>query len=109
VSGNTQVPPAVLLPAENLALTVARAQLERGENPPVNTTAALVAALDRLTRLGRPEGCGQCDGGLISIGECNCGSPADSSIGFAHERLCGYEPCPNGCWEKLHPSPETER
>ena len=38
-----------LLPAENLALTVARAQLQRGENPPINTTAALVLALDRLT------------------------------------------------------------
>lgn len=38
-----------LLPAESMALTVARAQLERGENPPPNTTAMLVMALDRLT------------------------------------------------------------
>jgi hypothetical protein len=38
-----------LLPAEDLALKVARAQLGRGENPPRNTTAALVLALDRLT------------------------------------------------------------
>ncbi len=39
---------AVLLPAENIALTVAREQLRRGEDPPVNTTTVLVMALDRL-------------------------------------------------------------
>lgn len=33
-------------PPENMAL--ARSQLHRGENPPVNTTAMLVMALDRL-------------------------------------------------------------
>jgi hypothetical protein len=38
-----------LSPTEGLALKVARAQLLRGENPPVNTTAVLVLALDRLT------------------------------------------------------------
>lgn len=38
-----------LHPAETMALTVARAQVRRGENPPLNTTAMLVMALDRLT------------------------------------------------------------
>lgn len=37
-----------LLPAENMALTVARAQVARGENPPINTTTVLMMALDRL-------------------------------------------------------------
>lgn len=49
----------------------------------------------------RRPACGECDRGLIAIGRCNCGSPADASISFMHERLCGYEPCPNGCWDKL--------
>jgi hypothetical protein len=40
---------AVLLPAESMAVTVARAQLERGDNPTPNTTALLLATLDRLT------------------------------------------------------------
>lgn len=44
-----------LLPAENIALTVARAQLGRGENPPINTTTALVMALDRLTSIERED------------------------------------------------------
>lgn len=38
-----------LVPAESMALTVARAQCERGDNPPLNTTHMLVLALDRLT------------------------------------------------------------
>lgn len=42
-------PAATLLPAERIALTIARAQLARGENPPINTTAALALALERLT------------------------------------------------------------
>ena len=48
--------------------------------------------------------CGECEDGLIPIGRCNCGSPADASIGYMHERLCGFEPCPNGCWDRLHVS-----
>jgi hypothetical protein len=43
--------------------------------------------------------------GLIPVDGCNCGSPADESVNYAHERLCGFEPCPNGCWDKLHPEP----
>jgi hypothetical protein len=37
-----------LRPAENMALTVARAQLDRGENPPRNITAMLLATVERL-------------------------------------------------------------
>jgi hypothetical protein len=47
--------PSGLIPAERLALTVARAQIERGDNPPVNITTVLVMTIDRLT--GGP---GQC-------------------------------------------------
>jgi hypothetical protein len=47
--------PSGLIPAERLVLTVARAQLERGDNPPINITTALVMTIDRL--LGGP---GQC-------------------------------------------------
>lgn len=47
--------PSGLIPAERLALTVARAQLERGDNPPPNITTVLVMTIDRL--LG---GTGQC-------------------------------------------------
>lgn len=37
-----------LEPAEHMALTVAQAQLKRGENPPLNVTAVLVLAIERL-------------------------------------------------------------
>lgn len=42
-------PSAQLHPAENMALTVARARLERGDSPEPNTTGMLIMALDRLT------------------------------------------------------------
>lgn len=53
--------PVKLLPAENMALTVARAQVERGDEVPPNTTAMLVMILDRLTghrdyTAGAPDG-----------------------------------------------------
>lgn len=38
----------LLMPAENMALIVARAQVERGENPTQNVSTVLVMALDRL-------------------------------------------------------------
>lgn len=38
-----------LKPAESMALTVARTQVERGDNPQFSVTALLVLALDRLT------------------------------------------------------------
>lgn len=47
--------PVKLEPAENIALTIARAQIARGENPPLNTTVMLVIALDRLTGAGGGE------------------------------------------------------
>ncbi|KKL23688.1 hypothetical protein LCGC14_2422890 [marine sediment metagenome] len=38
----------LLLPAENMVLTVARAQVERGATPTLSISAVLVMALDRL-------------------------------------------------------------
>lgn len=38
----------LLLPAERMALTVALAQVGRGESPPPNTSAVIVMALARL-------------------------------------------------------------
>lgn len=38
-----------LLPAESMALTVALAQVRRGDTPPPNTAAVCVLALARLT------------------------------------------------------------
>ena len=48
--GHTETPDkfSVLLPAERMALSVAQAQLQRGENPPINVTTVLVMALERL-------------------------------------------------------------
>lgn len=53
--GDREPLPSGLIPAERLALTVARAYLERGDNPPPSITAILVMTIDRL--LGGP---GQC-------------------------------------------------
>jgi hypothetical protein len=39
---------SALLPAESLVMTVARAQIERGENPKINTTIVLLLTVDRL-------------------------------------------------------------
>lgn len=44
----TDYTPSALTQAERLALTVARAQLERGDNPTHNITAVLVMTIDRL-------------------------------------------------------------
>lgn len=38
-----------LLPAEHIAYTVSKSQIGRGENPPRNTTAALLLAVERLS------------------------------------------------------------
>ncbi len=38
-----------LLPGESIALTVALAQVRRGETPPPNTAAVCVLALARIT------------------------------------------------------------
>lgn len=53
--------------------------------------------------------CGQCVDGLVDVADvadvnrCTCGSPADESVNYMHERHCGTEPCPNGCWWALNP------
>lgn len=70
-----------LLPAESIALTVARAQLERGENPPINMTATLVLALDRLSAPEEPP--------------CDCGVPALEGAG-QHAAGCSALPAPEG-------------
>ncbi len=44
-----------LSPAASIALTVASAQLRRGENPPINITAALVLELEALREGRDPE------------------------------------------------------
>lgn len=42
------MPDAVLLPAESIALTVALAQVQRGEHPSPNVTAMCVLTLARI-------------------------------------------------------------
>ena len=42
---------SVLLPAEKMVLTIARAQIERGDEVPPSTTAFLVLALERIAEL----------------------------------------------------------
>jgi hypothetical protein len=55
-------------------------------------------AEDEVERRAGRAACRECLGsGLIPVGRCNCGSPADISVGYMHERLCGYEQCPAGC------------
>jgi len=44
---------AALLPAESIALTVALAQVERGEQPTPNVTAVCIYALARVARVAR--------------------------------------------------------
>lgn len=43
-----------LLPAERIALTVARAAVDRGEPPGINVATVLVMALERLSTLQPP-------------------------------------------------------
>ncbi len=42
---------SLLLPAENMALTIAREQVGRGEPPTLNVGMVLVMALDRIVEL----------------------------------------------------------
>ena len=39
---------SALLPVESMTLTVARGQLQRGENPEINITTMLVMTIERL-------------------------------------------------------------
>ena len=41
--------------AMKIAMTIAKAQLDRGENPPINTTAAMVYWFDELIRAATGE------------------------------------------------------
>lgn len=38
-----------LEPYESMAVTIARGQIKRNENPPINTTAMLLVTIERLT------------------------------------------------------------
>lgn len=58
-----------LYPAESIALTVARAQTERGEAVPRNTATMLVMALDRLTggKDWTATECARCEGPVDTV------------------------------------------
>lgn len=53
----------------------------------------------------QPKTCGQCHDGVIRVDGCTCG---DGLPPHGHEPGCGYEECPNGCWDILHPQPATQ-
>lgn len=63
-----------------------------------------------LTRHGhhaapqQPRTCGQCQDGLIPVNGCTCG---DGLPPYGHEPGCGWEPCPGGCRDILHPPYQT--
>jgi hypothetical protein len=46
--------------------------------------------------------CGQCDGGLIPV-PAGTGCTCDPGPEGQHQPYCGFQPCPAGCWDKLHP------
>lgn len=51
--------------------------------------------------------CRECnDTGLVDVDRCNCAVGPSGYYGM-HERYCGTEPCPAGCWDRLHPEPEA--
>lgn len=84
-----------------------RRNVRRIDVLPVSRTVSSILRYNRVQVTEILVGlCSACDGGLVAIGGCNCASPADVSVGYMHERLCGFEPCPNGCWDKLHPVAE---
>ena len=68
----------------------ARKPSGRAEDARVNAAAVLALAVT----------CGRCEHGLVDTDGCNCGGGLD---GYGHEPLCRVEPCPDGCWERLHP------
>lgn len=84
---------SAILPAGLRGLRPARQEQEpRGRRP--------VEPLDldeRITRYRTP-GCPICAGhrGLVEVGHCTCAPGPNGE----HERYCGTEPCPSGCWEK---------
>lgn len=44
-----------LLPVEHMVYTVAKSQIGRGDNPPINTTAGLLMTVERLSGIDRTE------------------------------------------------------
>lgn len=48
--------PPKLLPAESMAVTVARGMIQRGVNPEINVTAFLLMIIERLTTAGLSAG-----------------------------------------------------
>lgn len=64
--------------------------------------ATAVQVSDLCRDLETATACTTCEDGLVEISACNCagGTPESS---YLHEAHCGTEPCPNGCWERLHP------
>lgn len=58
-------------------------------------------AFRRNAEARRP--CRECnDTGLVDANGCNCAVGPSGYYGM-HERYCGSEPCPRGCWDRLYP------
>lgn len=62
--------------------------------------ADLTAELAAVT----PQTCGRCRWGVVDEPGCNCGAPGPNG---EHQPECGAAPCPNGCWDKVHPGGES--
>lgn len=55
-------------------------------------------------RLLLAQSCRECKGtGLVDVDGCNCGTGPGGHYG-QHERFCGSDACPNGCWDVLNPA-----
>lgn len=53
------------------------------------------------------ETCAECKGtGLVDVDHCNCAVGPSGYYGM-HERYCGTDMCPNGCWDVLNPAEAT--
>lgn len=97
-----------LTPAEFAALTVDRqcdvwAAVERG-----CVRWIAVRSIRRYHRadvaLLLAQACAECKGtGLVDVDHCNCGVGPSGYYGM-HERYCGTDACPNGCWDVLNPA-----
>jgi len=87
---------------ENLRTIIAAGlrKLRPAEQQPGTRARRPVVPLDLDERIGRYQtpGCKRCSGhrGLVKLGRCNC----DPSPDGIHHALCGFEPCPNGCYDR---------
>lgn len=61
--------------------------------------AGLAAELAKVT----PQTCGSCLWGVVDVKAAR-GCTCDPGPEGQHQRYCGTEPCPNGCWDKVHPA-----